>query len=226
MSTIKTMPSLSELIEGQGKIAVIGAGGIGSHFCRTLDKLITGEQLKIERSQVVVFDFDIVSPSNLKHQDYSSEELNIPKSMIMGLRYDFDCQCRRFEKEDLAKFMAYIICADNQKVRDVVFNSVSAANLKHKTSNDKDQFARYFVDMRAEGDMTAVFTQKAPIEILSTSLGENKTSDVGTSCQTMEDRMVGKIQLGNFSVAVTGAQVLLKMYRNEEYPAKLIRGVV
>ena len=224
--TTKTMPSLSELIDSQGKIAIIGAGGIGSHFCRTLDKLIIGEQLKLDRQQVVVFDFDIVSPSNLKHQDYSSEELNIPKSMIMGLRYDFDCQCRRFEKEDLANFMTYIICADNQKVRDVVFNSVSTVNSKHKTNNTNDQFARYFIDMRAEGDMTAVFTQKAPIEMLNTSLGADKTSEIGTSCQTMEDRMVGKIQLGNFSVAVTGAQVLLKMYRNEEYPAKLVRGVV
>ena len=226
MHNTTTMPELSSLLENDGKIAVIGAGGIGSYFCRTLNKLIEGTQLNIDREQVTVFDFDIVSQSNLKHQDYLPEELNIPKSMIMGLRYNFHCECKRFEGDNLNNFVMYVICADNQKVRDLIFNSVSLANSKHKACNSNDKFARYFVDMRSEGDMTAVFTQKAPIEVLSTSLGADKTSEIGTSCQTMEDRMAGKIQLGNFAVAITGAQVLLKMYRNEDYPAKLIRGVI
>lgn len=195
----------------QTPTAIIGAGGIGSNFCQILDRLIEAEQVpaRTNRTDFTVFDFDVVERKNLKHQDFEQAEIGMPKSLLMSLRYEYKSRIAPFEEAQLNEFQSFIICADNPQVRRIVF--------EHAKAHGKP-----FIDMRCEGDMTAVYTNKVELDELLNSLGEDKDSKVGRSCQLQVDVNDGKIQLGNFHVPVVGAQILLRSYRKEDYPAKLI----
>lgn len=213
------------------EVAVIGAGGIGSHFCRILHKLITGKQIykaaygnSADFAQHVdVYDFDSVSEGNLLHQDFQANEVFAPKCIIMGIRYGFSPKCERFTEKHLDEYNLFIVCADNPGVRAMVYRHVDAYNKSNKV------FRKYFIDMRSEGDMVAVFTDKAPLDTLLESLGSDdntRNSTAGRSCQLAADTTRGQIQMGNFLIPVIGAQVLLKMVRGENYPANVIQSVV
>jgi hypothetical protein len=224
--------TLTEILNssyGDFNVAIIGAGGIGSHFCRILHKLIEGRQFSKTTyghnntaELVDVYDFDSVSESNLKHQDFLPGEVFAPKCMIMGIRYGYKPVCERFSAHHLDKYQLYIICADNPGVRAMVYRHVDEYNRK------KGVGQKFFIDMRSEGDMVAVFTNKAPLKDLLESLGdeESQNSVAGRSCQLVADTTAGRIQLGNFLVPVLGATVLLKMARGENYPASIIQSVV
>jgi hypothetical protein len=202
------------------KMAIVGAGGIGSHFCRIVHKLIHHNQLStIRYTDVDIYDFDTVSMSNLWHQDYIDRELAVPKSLIMNARYGFNPIFARFtlkhmQENPVRQYGLICVCADNAAVRNDIYEKVS------KTEDTR------FIDMRAEGDIVAVFTEKCSREEYMGSLGATPTSRVGASCQLPQDVANKKIQLGNLLVPVLGAQVLLHMMRNEPYPASLIRTVI
>jgi hypothetical protein len=148
------------------------------------------------------------------HQDFTVEMVGAPKAAIMASLYGFTGRIKLFDAADAAESNNMIICADNAGVRKKIFDEV--LNSSFKT----------VIDMRCEGDMLAVFTKKAGRKFLMNSLGQDSTSEVGRSCQLAEDVEAGIIELGNFAVAPIGAQVLLNMYRGEDYPAIITRGVL
>lgn len=211
----KTDPSISH-------IAIVGAGGIGSIFCSLLNKLISGGQVRVAPPEVAVFDFDTVSESNLRHQDFGVNELHMPKPVIMGMRYGFAPIVRRFVGDDVKDYELIVVCADNPGVRRVIYEGVDARN-KAATGG---QFSGAFIDLRSEGDVFAMFTHRLPLEQLMESLGKDSASEVGVSCQIPDDRQAGIIQMGNFDVAVKGSQLLLNMVRNQPYPHELIGTVL
>ena len=199
---------------------IIGAGGIGSHFCRVLDKLMRHSQLRGDGIQVPteeamqwsVYDFDVVERKNLKHQDFDYREIGLPKSLIMAKRYDFAGAPVKFTEDHLGDFDFFVICADNAAVRKIVYEHCKTAG-------------KPFIDMRCEGDMIAVYTHKCELDELLDSLGEDKDSEEGKSCQLAVDTAAQRIQMGNFAVVPIGAQVLLHMVRNEPFPKKVVRTV-
>ena len=224
------LPSQLSLRGETVRIAVVGAGGIGSHFCRLLHKLIEGRQIANIRwgkpepifEHVDVYDFDSVAETNLKHQDFASQDMFAPKSLVMGVRYGFNPKCERFVESHLEPYAVYCLCADNPGVRALVYRHVCRHNARPTSDSRK-----YFVDMRAEGDMVALFTDRMPLDSLLDSLGGADTRDsvAGRSCQMVGDITEGRIQLGNFLVPVMGAQALLKMARGQNYPASQIQVV-
>ena len=66
-------------------VAVIGAGGIGSHLCRSLIPALSRGDLVRELGgvEVVVFDSDIVSDSNLAHQGFSPSSIGMAKVLAL-----------------------------------------------------------------------------------------------------------------------------------------------
>ena len=190
-------------------VAVIGAGGIGSYLCPLLKKLMKNDQLPFKNFSL--FDFDIVEHDNIKHQNFEKEDAGIPKALVMELKgYCKGANLHKFDKNDLDKFDLFIICADNAYVRNLIYEHVNI----HK---DKK-----FIDLRATGDIIAVYTQKVSLQELQESLGTNPESKETFSCQTAQDKSANKIQMGNFVVAPLGLQVLLNMVRGVRYPAKQV----
>jgi molybdopterin/thiamine biosynthesis adenylyltransferase len=196
-------------------IAIIGAGGIGSFFCDVLARMIRQRQLEdIRLENVVVFDFDVVENGNLRHQDYYSRDLSAPKSAVMAVRHKFAEKYAKFQEEHLNDFQIFILCADNPGVRRIVYEHCKKAKNKR------------FIDMRSEGEMTALFTHREDHKILMGSLGKDSKSEEGRSCQLPQDTEAGKIQLGNICIAPMGMQVLLKMFRGERFPKSIIQDVI
>jgi hypothetical protein len=197
------------------RTAIIGAGGIGSHFLRLLDKMIRNKQLGdgVTHHDFAVFDYDVVEPKNCRHQDYELTEVGLPKAAVMTLRYEFPHFVKKFGEEEVAQWASYIICADNAAVRSIIF--------KHAKATDKR-----FLDMRAEGDMYAVYTDRAELASLLGSLGEDPESDAGFSCQRPGDTARGVIQLGNFFAAPAGMDIWLRMCRKTIYPAERVQSII
>jgi len=198
--------------------AIIGAGGIGSHFCRILSQLLRPENKQlgedVNAESFVVYDFDVVEPKNTRWQDYTMEEIGTPKAMLMTLRYGFHSRVKRFDMSNLGQHDVYLIAADNARVRRQVFDHVAQAPDKA------------FVDMRAEGDVYGVFTHTCPHATLLASLGADADSAVGFSCQRQADQESNRIQLGNQAVAVMGMDIFLRHYRKLPYPASLVRPII
>jgi len=199
-------------------IAIIGAGGIGSHFCRILHRLLNAQQLgaTLEPGQFTVYDFDVVEPKNVKWQDYDMQEIGVPKAMLMTLRYGYKARVKRFVEDDLGHHPRYIIAADNAKVRALVFNHVNQVRAGTK----------HFVDMRSEGDVYAVFTDTCPLKTLMESLGADTDSTVGASCQRAGDQERNVVQLGNWFAAVAGMDALLRQFRNTKCPESIVRTII
>ena len=199
--------------QSQVRVGIIGAGGIGSHFCRLLDKMIKENQFGFTRQNITVYDFDVVEAKNTKHQDYTEMEIGVPKATVMTIRYEFSSVIRRFTVDDIASEHIIILCADNPAIRNDVFHNAFQHN-------------KPFIDMRSEGDMVAAFTEKLGQAELLNTLGKDATNDTGVSCQLASDQAENRIRMGNFLVPVMGIEILMKAMRGETYPSKIIRSVV
>lgn len=195
--------------------AIIGAGGIGSHFCRILHRMLMHRQLgdHVTPQSFDIFDFDVVEWKNTKWQDYETDEVCNPKASIMAHRWRFNSTIKRFDEEDVANYGHYIIAADNPGVRKLIY--------EHADVTDKP-----FVDMRAEGDMYAVFTDHCELSELLNSLGEESESTEGRSCQRFADQERNVIMLGNWFAAIMGMDIFLRQRRGVNYPDKIIRAIV
>jgi molybdopterin/thiamine biosynthesis adenylyltransferase len=199
-------------------MAVIGAGGIGSHFCSLLDWAIQHEQVDFERASVHVYDFDTVDTSNLRHQDYTANLVGAPKVYVMNARYGYHSYCTKFgmRRNHYTETRSFVICADNPGVRLGVY--------EHCRDHNKP-----FIDLRCEGDMMAVLTDTCASNVLLDSLGmtdAERKDERGRSCQRAEDVRNNRVQLGHLAVAVAGLQVMLNRVRGEAFPDRMIRTVV
>lgn len=201
----------------EAPLAVIGVGGIGSHFCALLNWAIQQEQVTFERSHVHVFDFDTVDASNLRHQDYYRNVIGFPKAFVIANRYGFTGHCVKFgdRPSDFNDVCTFIVCADNPGVRLAVHSHCRKHN-------------RPFIDMRSEGDMYTVMTDLcAPAAYLATlgTTDAERKDEQGRSCQLAVDKAAGQVQLGHMAAAVSGMQVLLKRCRNQPVPQQLVATV-
>lgn len=195
------------------RLAVIGAGGIGSMFCRELSRMIRCKQFgDTDPKWIHVYDDDVVEYSNLRHQDYTEDDLSLNKAWIMQERYGFKGIPRRFETKDLTSHQTFVVCADNPHVRTLVYEHCQ-------------KFNKFFVDMRSEGDRIAVFTSNEDPKFLLSTLGPDKSSEEGRSCQLESDSEAGIVQLGNASVAPVGLQVLMHKEREESFPKSIIQSI-
>lgn len=182
------------------KVLIIGAGGIGSWLIEEIALCIEQEQIN-PNIQFFIADNDTAEIKQMLYQNFARKELGANKAKALASRFKklgFGAIPSRIEKDEQLKgYDAYILCADNNIVRKLVFEYC------HKNSKE-------FIDLRAEGRL--VFAM--PKSDLQRDIGTLDLKDNASgSCQTREDLERGFIQKGNKIAAMIGAQMLLNLLR-------------
>lgn len=193
------------------RIAIVGAGGIGSYFCKEMYNFAKHGQFGAYDIQIVVWDNDTVDVKNLKYQNFQEFDLGDNKAEVIGLRYDFDYETERIDKEiTLDGYDIVIAAVDNSQFRKLLYNWAQ--------KNSK----AYWIDLRSEGRSIAFFTKhktntlKKMLETLA------DTPEEGTSCQLAYELKKGIIQQGNKIIAAIGSQLFLNYLRQEKSSSKFI----
>lgn len=100
------------------KIAIAGAGGIGSFFTKFLyDYGVNRNQFPFSEYEITVFDSDVVDNSNLLHQDFSPEDVGKNKAQLMEDKYCVTAQPRFMTVEDFSNYNIIISCVDSMEFR-------------------------------------------------------------------------------------------------------------
>ena len=188
------------------KIAVIGCGGIGSYFIRSLSEMVKRDLSgfsRINPMAIDLFDFDKVEEKNLLYQNFDIEDLDRNKAEVLADRTGYKAIAEKIDRaEQVAGYDLVVICADNNEVRKIIYEA-----------------GRPFIDLRANGKtILAYLTQKDDPEYLELT----KDNGQKGSCQRAEDIEERHIQCGNRIVAEIGIQFLADYLRGEVKQKKLI----
>lgn len=186
-------------------LLIIGAGGIGSFFCRELSDTILNGVKGTENLQVTVYDADEVETKNIRYQNFEDEDVGKNKADSIAERYFFVPKNKFIEEEkELKGYDIIMVAVDNTKVRRLVYN--------YCIKNDV-----YFIDMRSEGRAVICLTkhEKNTMEVLEETLDD---SIVSASCQLEWELNEGRVQVGNRIIAMIGIQFLLNYLRDEKNP--------
>lgn len=194
------------------KILILGAGGIGSMFSSRIYDLVIKRQININDSELFIADNDNVKLENIQNnQKFDKEDLMMNKAEAIAKKHGFVAIKKKIEtEEELKDYDVFVICVDNKKARELIFNYCNK-------NPDK-----YFIDLRAEGRGVAVFTtsKENTVERLLETLPDD---DESGSCQRKADKEQGIFQLGSVIIAEIGAQFLLNHLRGEINPPKFIQ---
>ncbi len=194
------------------KILILGAGGIGSMFSSRIYDLVIKRQININDSEFFIADNDNVKLENIQNnQKFDKEDLMMNKAEAIAKKHGFVAIKKKIEtEEELKDYDVFVICVDNKKARELIFNYCNK-------NPDK-----YFIDLRAEGRGVAAFTtcKENTIEKLLKTLPDD---DESGSCQRKADKEQGIFQLGSVIIAEIGAQLLLNNLREEINPPKFIQ---
>jgi predicted dinucleotide-utilizing enzyme len=188
------------------KVGIIGCGGIGSYFIRSLSEVIKKDISgfnKLNCMGIDLYDFDLVEEKNLSYQNFDIEHLDRNKAEVLAEITGYKAIIKAIDSaEQLKDYDLVVLCVDNNKVRQVVYNS----GIK-------------FLDLRASGKtFMAYLTEKDDTEYLSL------TEDTGAKggCQREEDLEDRHIQFGNLIIASIGIQLLADYLRGEITQKKII----
>ena len=190
----------------QLKTCVIGCGGIGSYFVRSLSEVIKKDIAgfnKINPLAIDLFDYDLIEEKNLTYQNFDIEHLGLNKAKVLSDITGYRARADKIISLDqLSNYNFIILAVDNNKVRNIVYNSGIP-----------------FLDLRANGKtIMAYLTQKDDQEYLEL------TQDDGSKggCQREDDIEERHIQFGNKIIAEIGIQFLADYLRGETKQKKLI----
>lgn len=114
----------------QGRVAVAGLGGLGSHIAIMLARTGVGH--------LHLIDFDVVEPSNLNRQAYKVKHLGLPKACALAEEIHevnpfvtVTAESLRLTEENIPELLAedLIICEafDNPSAKAMLVNTVTAA---------------------------------------------------------------------------------------------------
>lgn len=193
------------------QIAFIGAGGIGSFAIKNLFNL--GKQLSEKGDFLVkIFDNDIVEEKNVryKNQNFKIEHLMEQKCKIMAEQYKCLYEEIFITKDNLHLLEVFddiIICVDNNKVRQLVYEYC----LEKK---------KYLLDLRAQGTLISYYLldKTKDMKYYNEKMFSNKElMEQKGSCQLPFDVENNNFQNGNKIIAFLGIYGLyLKHIRDEE----------
>jgi molybdopterin/thiamine biosynthesis adenylyltransferase len=193
------------------RIAIVGAGGIGSYLCKEMHNFYKHDQFGAYEIEVTVWDDDTVDIKNLKYQNFQEFDLGDNKAEVLGLRYDFDYEDERLRDENLLnKYDVIIAAVDNSSFREMLY--------KWAEKNPE----AYWIDLRSEGRSIAYFTKHKTntLDKMLETLAD--TPEEGTSCQLAHELEKGIIQQGNKIVAAIGSQLFLNYLRLENNSSQFI----
>jgi len=191
-------------------VAIVGCGGNGSWFTHNMAHLIKHNQIP---SGVIftLFDHDDVAKKNIGYQKFDLKDVLDNKAKVLGERYDLPYKQKKVTKgTDLDPFDVVICAVDNKDFRELLYKYM-----------DKNQ-DKYWIDMRAEGRVVAIFTkhEKNPLDKLLKTLAKGPSESA--SCQLSYELDAGIIQQGNVIAAMIGSQFFLNFIRGDENPPEFI----
>lgn len=186
------------------KIAIVGAGGIGSNLIRLLFPALLGNKLveSLGGIQISVFDSDVVDEANLYHQGFM--EIDVGKTKVQAIIDSLPIvenqlvKVRKKEYDvnhdsDLDGYDITVVCVDSSKARMIVQRS---QNL--------------WLDLRCRGDNFLALdslTNRKLVESLT-----DPTQEPG-SCQFDDALETGNIQFGHLAASAHGCQWILQCLR-------------
>ena len=186
------------------KIAVIGAGGIGSNFLRIIAPALSQNKLsrRLGGIDVSIFDSDKVEVENLHHQGYSYSEVGEHKvdALANSLR-KFESDLLRFtpiqedvkESTRLEQFNLVVVCVDSSFARLITHSKCPI-----------------WLDLRCRGDNYIALDSSVDNETLNSLTDPNQKAG---SCQFENAVETGNIQFGNVAAAVFGCQWIIQHLR-------------
>lgn len=184
------------------KVGIIGCGGIGSYFVRSLSEIIKKDIAgfnKINPLAIDIIDPDLVEEKNLTYQNFDIEHLGMIKSEALAEQTGYKAIKHTIERaEDLEDYDFIILCVDNNKVRNLVYET----NIP-------------FLDLRAKGSGIMVYlTQK---QLDTNNEYKDLTVDDGTKggCQYDVDIEERDIHFGNRIVVEIGLEILKRYLKGE-----------
>ncbi|MGV8131143.1 MAG: ThiF family adenylyltransferase [Candidatus Pacearchaeota archaeon] len=194
------------------QIHIVGAGGIGSYFCRSLYDAITQRQLD-PSTKINVYDPDEVETKNTRYQCFDDLDIASLKVNVMEEKYQFRPWAKLVTANDIKlwnKNDIVISCVDNREFRKELFEICSAPETP------------YFIDLRCEGRTICYFTKSKhnTKEKLMQSLGSEDNISSG-SCQVPYRFANSIIDFGNRIIAEIGLQLLVNYLREETFNSHL-----
>lgn len=186
------------------KIVCVGCGGIGSVLASQLNFLVMTDQIDLSQTEIILADHDNVEIKNIKYQLFNTKDILKNKAKVLGDRYSLAYRQYKVTGKELGELKPTIIliCVDNSETRKIVYDYCS--------KNDC-----YYIDGRAEGRAVAIFTKhpENTKERMDRSLDMSRGD---ASCQLEKDLASGKMERGNFIVAMIMSQLLLNYLRGEK----------
>tara|TARA_B100001094_G_scaffold308064_1_gene340326 strand:+ start:123 stop:770 length:648 start_codon:yes stop_codon:yes gene_type:complete len=185
------------MIKKEIKIAIIGAGGIGSNL---LDLIAPSMNRCGIDSSIHLIDDDIVERKNIGHQKYSIRDVGHSKVASLAARHSNYERVRVIPHEyplrDIKQISHYdilVIAVDRPKPRKIVHNSGVP-----------------WLDLRCQGDGYMVLDNNSSMESLTKLTPDHKP----TSCQIPGSIEMENIEFGFAAVAAIGAQWLMQTVRS------------
>ena len=184
------------------KIGIIGCGGIGSYFVRSLSEVIKKDIAgfnKINPMAVDLIDYDLVEEKNLTYQNFDLEHLELNKAEVLADITGYKAIKKQIDTaEQLSDYEFIILCVDNNKVRNLVYES----NIP-------------FLDLRAKGSSIMAFLTKKDLD--KNNEYKELTIDDNTKggCQYDRDIESRDIEFGNRIVAEIGLQILKRYLKGD-----------
>lgn len=184
------------------KIAIAGAGGLGSHLAHFLyDFGVNRNQFDFVSFDIDQFDDDTVDTKNLLHQNFTQDDLNKPKARVMADRYMVNAKERLMTKDDFKNYDLIFSCVDSMVFRKELY--------EYCWSNENSPF---WIDGRCESRQACLFTKDVPREKLEAMLSDSKER---TGCLRAYEKENNVSHLTPIVVSARMAQVFLNYLRGE-----------
>ena len=131
------------------KIAIAGAGGIGSNLLGILfDYGYNRKQFDYVNSDIDIYDDDTVDIKNLLHQNFKIDDIGKHKVKVLEEKYIANGITKRMTEEDFDKYDVIFSCVDNMPFRKKLY--------EYGWSAGKDKI--FWVDGRCTSRQGALLT--------------------------------------------------------------------
>jgi hypothetical protein len=187
------------------KIALIGAGGIGSNVAELLIPAL--RRLNIA-AHITIMDDDIVEAGNLGHQRYTEADLGAKKVEALSLRFmqsgigsvEVEGVCENLRQPtQLEGYDMVVVCVDRPEPRRLV-HSLSVP----------------WVDLRCGGDGYVMLSYMSDAQLVKHMTPDHEPM----SCQHPGALDDGNLEFGFANAASLGAQWALQLLRGQQPPVQ------
>jgi molybdopterin/thiamine biosynthesis adenylyltransferase len=138
------------------KIAIAGAGGIGSNLLAILfDYGFNRKQFDYASVEVDIWDDDVVDVKNLLHQNFKLDDIGKHKVDVLADKYVVNGVKNRMSEKDFKKYDLIFCCVDNMPFRKSLYEY-----------GWKVQNKLFWIDGRCTSRQGAVFNSALPKEVL------------------------------------------------------------